>query len=280
MIDQEEFKQVIKDQLPGLMRSDPAFRDYIVEVSRERFADKQETQDRFWEVMAELRRDREENQRKWESWERKWGAQRKEDAEKWEAWRKEDAEKWEAWRKEDAEKWEAWRKEDAEKWQAWLKEDAEKWERNEQRWRENQKALDKLSKRMDRGFGGLGARWGLKSEKAFRDALAGILEENFGVEVVNIVEYDDEGTVFGRPDQIELDIIIVNGVLLICELKSSMSRSELHAFLRKARFYEKRHDRKANRLIVISPMIHPGAEKLAKEEGVELYGDSEHVEQI
>jgi hypothetical protein len=37
--------------------------------------------------------------------------------------------------------------------------------------------------------------------------LAGILEKNFGVQVLNVNEYDDQGTVFGRPDQIELDAI-------------------------------------------------------------------------
>jgi len=34
--------------------------------------------------------------------------------------------------------------------------------------------------------------------------------------------YDEQGEVFGHPDQIELDIIIKNGLLLICELKSSI----------------------------------------------------------
>jgi len=32
---------------------------------------------------------------------------------------------------------------------------------------------------------------GLQSEKAFRDALAGILEQNFGVQVLNVNEYDE-----------------------------------------------------------------------------------------
>jgi len=59
----------------------------------------------------------------------------------------------------------------------------------------------------------LGSRWGLQSEKAFRDALAGTLEQNFGVQVVNVNEYDDRGEVFGRPDQVELDVIIKNGLL-------------------------------------------------------------------
>jgi len=46
----------------------------------------------------------------------------------------------------------------------------------------------------------LGSRWGLQSKKAFRDALAGILEKTFGVQVLDVNEYDDQGEVFGRPD--------------------------------------------------------------------------------
>jgi len=79
------------------------------------------------------------------------------------------------------------------------------------------------------------------------------LEKNFDTQVLNVNEYDDQGEVFGRPDQIELDIIIKNGLLLICDLKSSIDKGGMYLFECKARFYERRHDRKADRLIVISP---------------------------
>ena len=130
----------------------------------------------------------------------------------------------------------------------------------------------------DRSIGALGSRWGLQSEKAFRDALAGILEKNFGVEVLNINEYDEQGVVFGRPDQVELDVIIKNGMLLICELKSSIDKAGMYIFERKARFYEQRHQRTADRLIVISPMIDARARKVAEKLGIETYGDSTEVE--
>jgi hypothetical protein len=131
----------------------------------------------------------------------------------------------------------------------------------------------------ERGIGALGARWGLQSEKAFRDALAGILEQSFGVQVVNVNvnEYDDQGEVFGRPDQVELDVIIKNGLLLICELKSSIDKAGMYIFERNARFYEKRHQRTANRLIVISPMIDARARKVAEALGIETFGDSVDV---
>lgn len=110
--------------------------------------------------------------------------------------------------------------------------------------------------------------WALQSEKAFRDALAGILEENFGVQVININEYDDQGVVFGRPEQVELDGIIKDGLLLICELKSSLDKAGMYIFERLARFYERRHQRQANRLIVISPMIDAPARQVAERLGI------------
>jgi hypothetical protein len=135
-----------------------------------------------------------------------------------------------------------------------------------------------MAEKHDRSIGALGAGWGMQSERSFRNALAGILEKTFGVEVLSINEYDEQGVVFGRPDQIELDVIVANGLLLICELKSSIDKAGMHIFERKARFYESRHHRKADRLIVISPMIDPKAQKLAERLNIETYGDSEEVE--
>ncbi len=75
-------------------------------------------------------------------------------------------------------------------------------------------------------------------------------------------------------NQIELDVIIYNGTLILCEIKSSMSKSDVYAFWRKKNFYEDKHGRKASRTIVISPMIEPRCRKSAEELGIELYNHS------
>ncbi len=168
--------------------------------------------------------------------------------------------KWE----EQNHKWE----EQNRKWDENQAEQRRKWEANQEELRRLHEEVMAQALKHDRSIGALGSRWGLQSEKAFRDALAGILEKNFAVQVVNVNEYDDEGMVFGRPDQVELDVIIKNGLLLICELKSSIDKAGMYIFERKARFYEKRHGRQANRLIVISPMIDARARKVAERLGV------------
>ena len=235
-MDTETLKEAIRQELPHFLRTDPDLRAYILELTRREYAPREETQDRFYDILAELRRDREEQTRKWEEQNRKWEEDQAEQHRKWEA--------------------------------------------NQEELRRLHQEIMAQAQKSERGIGALGSRWGLQSEKAFRDALAGILEKNFAVQVVNVNEYDDEGVVFGRPDQVELDVIIKNGLLLICELKSSIDKAGMYIFERKARFYEKRHGRQANRLIVISPMIDARARKVAERLGIELYGDSLEVETL
>ena len=164
-------------------------------------------------------------------------------------------------------------------------EQARKWEAQDQKWEENQATINAmlqeirdLSRKHDSTIGALGARWGLHTEQSFRNALKGILENSFGVEVLNVTEFDDEGEVFGRPDQVELDVIIQDGTLILCEIKSSMSKSDMYAFDRKVRFYEKRHSRKAHRAVVISPMVERRAREVAQKLGIEVYSYAEDVD--
>jgi len=232
----EDFKDTIKRELPALVRSDPALRRFILDLTRDLYADRRETENRFERALEELRRAREEQTRKWEEQSRNWEEQNR------------------------------------------------KWWEQSRNWDESGKRFDRVheeimaqAKKFDRSIGALGARWGLQSEAAFRNALAGILEESFGVEVIHVNEYDEQGDVFGRPDQVELDVIIKNGLLLICELKSSIDKAAMYIFERKVRFYEQRHQRKADRMIAISPMIDPKAQKVADKLGIETYSDSSEV---
>ena len=222
----ETLTETIRRELPALLREDPELRRFILDLTRGLYADRAQTEDRFDRLLDELRRDREEQTRKWE---------------------------------ENAQ------------------EQNRKWEESRQEFAAVHEEIMAQARKFDRSIGALGARWGLQSEAAFRNALAGILEQSFGVTVRNVCEFDDAGEVFGRPDQVELDIIIKDGLLLILELKSSMDKAGMYGFERKARFYERRHQRKADRLIVVSPMIEPKALAVARDLGIETYSDSLEV---
>jgi hypothetical protein len=179
-------------------------------------------------------------------------------------------------REEQARKWD----EQTRKWD----EQTSRWDEQTSEWHEqhrfNRQLLEELRQtrvRQEQAIGALGARWGLASEASFRAALKGILEKSFGVEVINVNEFDDEGTVFGVPDQIEIDIIVQNGELILCELKSSMSKSDIYTFERKVQYYQRRHGRTATRKIVISPMVRPEARPVAERLGIEIFGSADEV---
>lgn len=250
----ELLKETIKKELPGLLRDDPALRAYILDLTHSEYAGRQETRDRFWGVLAELRHDREEQNRKWEDHNRQWDEERAAQNRRWDEVRAVQNRKWE--------------------------EQSRKWEANQEDLRRLHEAIMAQALKHDRSIGALGSRWGMQSETAFRNALTGILEKNFGVQVLNVSECDDGGEVFGRPDQVEMDVIIKNGLLLICELKSSIDKAGMYIFERKARFYEKRHQQKADRLIVISPMIDARARRVAEKLGIEMYSDSLDVAEL
>jgi hypothetical protein len=293
--DIEALKETIRQELPHLLRSDPYFRDYVYELTRQEYANRVETQDRFHEILEEMRRDREEQSRKWEEQSRKWDEQTRKSVEQDKKWA-ENVKRWEEQDKKWAENVKRWEEQDK-KWEEHVKrwhEQDKRWGEQAQKWLEQRRESEAwhrefervheeimaIARKHDRTIGALGARWGTQSEAAFRNALAGILEENFGVQVLRVNEYDDQGVVFGRPEQVELDIIITNGLLVICELKSSVDKAGMYAFERKARFYESRHNRKADRLIVISPMIDAKAQKVADRLGIITYSDSVEVKNL
>jgi hypothetical protein len=263
-----DFKAQLKQQLPDLLRQDDEIRGLVLHTVEQYFANRQETESRFDQVLAEMRRDREAQMLKWQEQSRKW----EENDRKWE----EQNRKWD----EHNRKWDETLARMDRKWE----EQNRKWEEQNRKWDENGRRQDEIladikamNLKHESTIGALGARWGLYSEAAFRNGLKAILEDTFGVQVLNVVEYDDAGEVFGRPEQIELDLIIRNGDLILCEIKSSVSKPDLYAFLRKVEFYEKRHQRQATRKMVISPMVHPSAQPIGPRLGIEVYSYAEDV---
>ena len=246
--------------------------------------DERKAQDEKWAAQDKKWEDEHKAQdKKWDAWTKKWDDERKAQDEKWAAQDK----KWEDEHKAQDKKWDAQDK----KWDAWTKKwdderkaQDEKWAAQDKKWEENQRVINemlasikRLDKKHDATIGALGARWGLNSESAFRKGLRAILEGSFGVKVERYEDYDHEGIVFGRPEQVELDVIIHNGTLILCEIKSSMSKSGLYTFWRKKNFYEEKHARKADRAIVISPMIDAFALSAAEELDIETFGYGEDV---
>ena len=259
------FKDKFEKQVAESINSNEEVRDAVNNVVSDRFGGKESFDERFDRILNEIRIAREKSDERWEANNRKWEENQKKLVEidrKWDEIGKD--------REENARKW---------------AENTKEWAENNRKWDENQKVIERtldeisaiktdvkaLGAKYDQTIGALGTRWGLYSERSFRNALKGILEETTEYKVERVIEKDESGVVFGHPSQIELDIVVKNGKFFIVEIKSSVSAGDVATFVRKARIYEKSRNRKAGALVIISPMVSANAKKVIKRDGIILY---------
>jgi hypothetical protein len=130
-----------------------------------------------------------------------------------------------------------------------------------------------LRRTVETQIGGLGARWGIQTEEAFRNAMKTILEE-VGFRAKRYLTYDTEGEVFGRPDQVELDVVIQDGKVIVLEIKSSLDREHIHLFSQKVAFYARKTGQQVARQVIVTPYTERGARGLAEVLGVEICTDA------
>ena len=268
-LEREHVKAIILQELPAILEQDADVRQLILRLAQQHFANRGETESRFDRVLEELRRDREEQRRTWDENQRALTAAQDEARRTWD----ENQRALKAAQDEARRTW----NENQRALKAMQDEANRKWDEDHQEIMAMIRRMEALDRKYDSTIGALGARWGLYSEQSFRNALRGILTGFFNLEVINVIEYDDTGAVFGRPDQIELDLIIKNGLLIICEIKSSVSKADVYAFERKARWYEQRHARQADRLMIISPMVDARAREAARRLQIDMYSFAEEA---
>lgn len=116
---------------------------------------------------------------------------------------------------------------------------------------------------------GWGARWGLQTEEAFRQGIRAILEE-VGFTTERFLTWDGVGEVFGHPDQVELDVVIRNGAVIVVEIKSSLDRANAYLFDRKVAFYARQTGRQVARKVVVAPYADARAQEVAARLGTEV----------
>ncbi len=131
--------------------------------------------------------------------------------------------------------------------------------------------IDRASEKVHIQLSAMGARWGTQSESAFREGLAHILTRETNLNVVRYEKTDLEGVVFGHPSLIEIDVAIQNGEHILIEIKSSISRSDVYVLTRKAAFYEQKEGVKIKQIMIISPMLAPGARDLADDMEIDIF---------
>ena len=124
---------------------------------------------------------------------------------------------------------------------------------------------------LKRHIDALGARWGLLSERAFKEGLRSLVEKEFGFKVEKWVKWDGEGYVHGHPSDVDVDVAVHDGKVVLVEVKSHVGRPDVSTFKRKAEFYERAEGRKPYRLIIVTPYADESALETAKQLQIEVY---------
>jgi hypothetical protein len=242
-VNQAEISDLIKQQLKQLIVEDPVIKNLILGSMSQYYIGRQDADSKFDRTLAQLQSYQEKQNRKWEEQNRH-------------------------------------NREIMAQLQSYQEEQNRKWEEQNRHNLQVLEEIKQMNRKHESTVGSLGSRWGLSSEASFRNGLKGILKDSFGVEVLNFLDFDNEGEVFGRPDQVEIDVIIKNGLIILCEIKSSIDKAGMYIFDRKVAFYEKHHQRRVDRKLVISPMVDPRALPVAQNLGVEIYSYAEDVNSI
>ncbi len=286
----EEVGKIIYEQLPNIIQKQPQVKFIIWEMLSEKFAPKEKTEDRFekllekmsvydekfYHVMERIRILEEKSDRRFEEYNRKFERIFKKLEENDRKFKENDRKFDKIFKKleENDRKFEQIFKK--------LEENDRRFEEQNRKFDEKfEKLLNKINsvdKRIDRTIGALGARWGLSSEHAFREAIKGVLETFTDTKVERYLAFDNEGIVFDWPDQVEIDVVIRNGKLCLMEIKSSTSKNDVYIFNRKAEFYKKETGKKVDKKIIVSPMFGPGALEIAKKLDIETYSAPEDME--
>jgi len=109
----------------------------------------------------------------------------------------------------------------------------------------------------------IGGRWGIQTERTFREGVKEILEKYFGAQVKELYIYDKDGILKGRPEKYQVDILITDSQHIIIEIKSQATEWDVLKLHKLGIIYEKESGVKP-RLILLSPFPRDEAWKEAE----------------
>ena len=138
-MERQQVIELLKHELPALLEDDAEIRQIILALSRQHFAERKPTNDRFESLLEELKKEREHQDKKWE---------------------------------EHRVALEKERERQDKKWEVQNKDQNKKWEEQNKNWDKVHEEILRMAEKHESSIGALGSRWGISSENAFRDGLA------------------------------------------------------------------------------------------------------------
>ena len=94
-----------------------------------------------------------------------------------------------------------------------------------------------------------------------------------GFTTERFLTWDASGEVFGHPEQVELDVVVQNGKVIVVEIKSSLDRANTYLFNRKVEFYTRQTGQQVDRKVVVAPYADARAKEVGLRLGIEVCTD-------
>jgi hypothetical protein len=142
----------------------------------------------------------------------------------------------------------------------------QRFEQIDQRFEQVDQRFNTLEARMEAGFrelhqaiDRLGARWGIRNESLFRQTIAALLEQSFGVTV-------EQRTIAGE----QFDVLIFDHQHILVEIAASVGPSIQERLERKRRLYTETTGIAPTRVILATAAIHSQRAQALRQLGIEV----------
>jgi hypothetical protein len=142
----------------------------------------------------------------------------------------------------------------------------QRFEQMDQRFEQVDTRFNTLEARMEAGFrelhqaiDRLGARWGIRNESLFRQTIAALLEQSFGVTV-------EQRTIAGE----QFDVLIFDHQHILVEIAASVGPSIQERLERKRRLYTETTGITPTRIILATASIHSQRAHALRQLGIEV----------
>ncbi len=235
-IDLATFRELLTTELPRLLRENPQSRHEIWGLMLEAFPSRQE----FADLLEEVRAFREDSNRRFEEQMAELRALREDSNQRFAAVDRRFEEQVAELRA--------------------LREDSNRrFEAVDQRFNRLESRVEAGFQELHQAIDRLGSRWGIRNESLFRQTIAALLEESFGVQVESRFIKDEQ-----------FDVIISDGMHILVEIAASVGPKIQEQLERKRRLYIEATGVVPARVLLATAAIHSQRAQALREAGFEV----------
>jgi len=253
----------VENKLPKLIKEKPHIKSKLTEVFSDVFAEKKD----IFAVLNEIRKQGERFDKKFEKMleesNKRFAEMREESDRKFAEMREESNRRFNEMMEESNKRFAEMREESDRKFAEMREESNRKFEEINRRFEQVFEEIKLMRQYTQNVISAIGGRWGIQTERTFREGVKEILEKYFGAQVKELYIYDKDGILKGRPEKYQVDILITDSQHIIIEIKSQATEWDVLKLHKLGIIYEKESGVKP-RLILLSPFPRDEAWKEAE----------------